>query len=608
MSTTIGVFPTCAAPSVGPANLLFTNLLQTLFVARCALSPDDNWPEDYADQAIKNGLDTYDFVVVGAGTAGSVIASRLSENPEWKVLLLEAGANPPQESTIPELYVTLQHTNYTWNYQTVYTDKACLAQANQRCYWPRGKMIGGSNGINTLLHIPGLPRDYDSWMEQGNTDWGWKYVKPYFEGLLYPKGPLKVSHFLNGTEEEYKELITAAAEELGIPRVDAITEGTEIGFTRLLRAIDHGRRQSTAVAYLGKALKRKNLHVIKNAQVKELNFDESNKKIQSATFVVRNQQELTVNVGKELILTAGSLDSPKLLLLSGVGPSQHLQSLNITVRHDLPVGENLQDHVFSIIFFKLDEGLASIAETADLDIIYNYLIHSSGELTGDGLPSLSGFFNTRNDSSQHPEIQTLHSIFQRNNTAGFQTFLDTYAIQEPYRTTLQNQILKSKILCVGVILLKPESRGQVQLQSNDYNDPPKLISNYFERPGDLKTLVRGVQVKQSFTQTASYRARNVQMLHVPIKECDAYQLWSDDYWRCYVKYFSFTLYHPVGTVKMGPTANKTGCVSTRLKLKGVDNLRVADASIMPVIPGANTNAATMMIAERAAEFVKADWA
>ncbi|XP_054730329.1 glucose dehydrogenase [FAD, quinone]-like [Anastrepha obliqua] len=610
MSATVEGFSTCASQSTGTVNLLVNTLLQALLAAQCSLSHKDNWAEDYADQALKNGLDTYDFVIVGAGTAGSVLASRLSENPDWKILLLEAGGDPPQESDIPELFFAIQHSNFTWNYQTEQSDKACWASKDKRCYWPRGKIIGGSGNINALLHIPGNPKDYNSWLQQGNTDWGWNDVLPIFEQITGSNGLLKIKKFENeGSDEEYIEMITSGAEELGIPRVAAITEGSEIGYAKLPRTIYEGRRTSTAKSYLGRAMKRTNLHVIKNAQVTKLHFDESGERLQSASFILREKHELTVNVGKELILSAGAIDSPKLLLLSGVGPAQHLQSLHIPLVHELPIGDNLQDHLFTLLCFKMEENTAThISEKMVLDIVYNYLIHSRGPLSGDGVVSLTGFINTRNGSNaQYPDIQFLHEFVHRGDYLSLRIILDAFTLNDVYIKAIEKQLESANILIVVSVLSYPESRGKLQLQSANYKDSPKLYANYLENPLDMATLLRGIRFQEKMAHTASFRARDAQLLQVPIPECDALVTGSDDYWRCYVKYFTFTLYHQTGTVKMGPDSDKTSCVNPRLKLRGVRNLRVADASIMPLIPSANTNAATIMIAERAADFIKKDW-
>ncbi|XP_014090143.2 glucose dehydrogenase [FAD, quinone] isoform X1 [Bactrocera oleae] len=603
----------CAAQSVGTFNNLVTTLIQALLVAQCEISPPELWPKDYAVHALEHGLDAYDFVVVGAGSAGSVMASRLSENPNWKVLMLEAGSDPPQESEVPNLSFALQHTNVTWNYLTEYSDRACLGFFDRRCFLPRGKMIGGTGALNAMLYVRGNPRDYDRWAQAGNVGWGWNDVLPYFERSVrpigndtHPQGYVTLNNF-PVTDPELEQMIYAGSAELGTPRVDLFTEGSETGYSNIPGTIRNGRRTSTGKGHLAHVANRPNMQVIKNAHVTKLIFDETGKNVHSVSFILQDRYEMKVDVTKELVLSAGAIDSPKLLMLSGVGPAKHLADLNIPLIHDLPIGDNLQDHVHILTFLKLNENTANVWIKEDsLNSTFNYLIYRKGPLTAQGSASLTGFVNTLTNST-YPDISIHHYFYRRGNLAGLHLFLNGPNFNDVFKSTLLKALETADILIMLNILSHPKSTGQIRLRSTDYKDPPKLTPNYFSEPEDMSTLLRAIRFQEQLLKTSAYKTMNATLLLPPIDECDVHKPQSDDYWHCYMKYFSTTTYHPSGTVKMAPETDGTSCVNPRLLLDGCGNVRVTDASIIPQIPSANINAATIMIAEKAVDFIREDW-
>ncbi|XP_053947969.1 glucose dehydrogenase [FAD, quinone]-like [Anastrepha ludens] len=603
----------CASQSVGTFNTMVNALLQTLIAAHCAISPPELWPPDYADQALKNGLETYDFVVVGAGSAGSVIASRLSENPNWKVLVLEAGGDPPQESEIPNLFSALPHTNATWNYLTESSDKACLGLVDRRCYLPGGKMIGGSGGMNAMIYVRGNRRDYDHWAYEGNTDWGWDDVLPYFERSVrpvgndtHPQGYVTLNAFpVNDVDVEY--MICGGTTELGIPRVREFTVDRELGFSNAPGTIQNGHRDSTGKSYLAKVAQRPNLRVIKNAVVTKLNFDERGKYVISVNFVLQGKYEMKVNIDKELVLSAGAIESPKLLMLSGVGPAEHLQELRIPLIHNLPIGDNLNDHVQVMLFIKFNEHIARPVMTADnLDSTYNYLIHQNGSLASQGTASLTGFINTLKNGS-YPDVQFHHSILRRGDFSSLDTYLTSLNINQDLKAQIRKVLETAGLLVVSNVVTNPKSTGNIRLRSLDYREPPKLTPNYLSDPEDEATLLRAIRFQEQLLNTAAYKAMKATLILPIIGECNSYVVQSDEYWQCYIKYLSRASHHLTGTVKMAPETDETSCVNPRLRLSGCGNVRVADASIMPQVPSANTNAATIMIAEKAVDFIREDW-
>ncbi|XP_055911317.1 glucose dehydrogenase [FAD, quinone]-like [Eupeodes corollae] len=605
-------FGNCVQQNLGLGNTLVSTLLHTLLAAQCSLSPPELWPKDYGPTYIEKGLDTYDFVVIGAGTAGSVVASRLSENPKWRVLVLEAGGDPPMESMIPAIYFNIQHSKYNFNYYTEPDDKSCLGYKNQVCYWPRGKMIGGSGAINAMMYVQGTSEDYDNWERRGNPNWAWKDVRLAFEKSLQTndsdrKGCGCVNDF--GVHySEIREMLFKGAMELGVPRLNDLKEGAYIGYTALKGNTKNGVRGSTGKSFLAKSKDRPNLHVIKNAVVTKINLDEHGSQVKGVTFVYNDHQQLSVNIAKEVILSAGAIDSPKILMLSGIGPKEHLESVGIPVLKNLQVGNNLQDHVMVPLFFKVDDSKVKAQTLRDqLDATYTYLVNQTGPLATTGTVPVTGFINSdEQSSSPYPDI-LFHNMFAQRGTSVMETWLHSAEVADDIANPIREIHKDTHLFVAFVKLLRPKSIGYIHLHSADPKDPPKLFANYLADSQDIETILRGIKFQMKMEETAAFKEQNAKLLQINLPECNELTFKSDNYWKCYMKYMSNTVYHMAGSVKMGPDTDSSAVLDWRLRVKGVKGLRVADTSIMPSIVSGNTNGPTMMIGERAAEFIVEDW-
>uniref|UniRef100_A0A2M4ALF8 Putative glucose dehydrogenase fad quinone n=1 Tax=Anopheles triannulatus TaxID=58253 RepID=A0A2M4ALF8_9DIPT len=613
----------CAAQSVGPANQLFGLLLQTILAAQCTISPPDMWPKDYGPTAVARGFDEYDFVIVGAGSAGSVLANRLSENPDWKVLLLEAGGDPPIESEIPETFLAIQKTAGDWENYAEPTPRASKG-CKDGGFWPRGRMLGGCGAINAMVYVRGNSRDYDRWEQQGNLGWGWDQVLPYFRksednqdaellardaGRFHGKGGYqKVSNF--PVKHPLADIVLQAFDEAGFERTTDVNGERQVGFGLVQGTIINGTRCSPAKAFLVPVKDRPNLHIIKHAVVVTIDRDPDTDRFKYVNFLLDNKILKTANVRKEILLAAGSLNTPHILQRSGIGPRSLLAQVNIPVVADLPVGENLQDHLFVPLLFKFHKTTGENYDTPRelAKNFFQYLMDRSGPMAGHGVTNLIGFVNTLNPSDPFPDIQ--YHFFQFEKGSGkLLVFSEAVGYNDEISQSMLEAGTEADVVMALVVLLNPKSRGRVTLETREFNEfnPPKIVSGYLEHEDDVAAVVRGIRRILKLVDTGTFREHEGELHRVRIGECDLLEYGSDGYWECYSRYLSLTLYHPVGTAKMGPDSDPAAVVDERLRVKGVQGLRVVDGSVLPTIVSGNTNAPIIMIGEKASDMIKSDW-
>ncbi|MPY99113.1 MAG: NAD(P)-binding protein [Actinophytocola sp.] len=523
------------------------------------------------------GTETFDYVIVGAGSAGCVLAARLSEDAGVRVLLLEAGeADDADEIAIPAAFSSLFKTRWDWNYETVEQKQL----DGRRAYWPRMKALGGCSSMNAMIYIRGNRLDYDGWRDEyGASGWGYEEVLPYFvraesntrfgQPLHGTSGPLHVED-RRFTHELTRSWVDSAV-AWGWKRTDDFNGAEQEGAGLYQVTCKNGRRWSVADGYLRPALDRPNLTVRTDAQVSAVRFDGTRA---IGVSYRKDGQEHTVHAEREIVLSGGAVNSPQLLMLSGVGAAAQLREFGIDVVADLPgVGQNLQDHPIAPMLW-YTKGTSDIAEFSTPGRLAQWRLFGRGPLAsniGEG----GAFFPSRGGLAA-PDLQ-VHVA-----PTGF------------YDNGLREPV--GRMFTAGATLLAPASRGSIRLRSADPSWHPEIDANYYDDPSDLDAIVAGTAALLEIARQAPLK----DMLDRPFLPASTSGITEAELAE-HVRNWTQTLYHPVGTCAMG--AGESAVVDPELRVRGVEGLRVVDASVMPTVTRGNTNAPTVMIAEKAADLL-----
>ena len=532
--------------------------------------------------------DAFDFIVAGAGSAGCVLANRLSANSDNRVLLLEAGGRDwnPWIHVPVGYFKTLHNPSTDWCYKTD-PDPGLNGRSLD---WPRGKTLGGSSSINGLLYIRGQHEDYDHWRQLGNTGWSSEDTLPYFRRAEDQErgsdeyhgagGPLSVSDMR--VHREVCNAFIDAAEEIGVPRNDDFNGKCQEGAGYFQLTSRHGRRCSTAVAYLNPVRSRSNLDIVTHAHVEQLLFDADDERaVRGIRFNVKGtKREAHLKPGGEVVLSAGAIGSPQILQVSGIGPGDLLKNLDIPVRHELTgVGENLQDHlqirmVYEVNVPTLNDEINNFFRR--MMIGAQYVLFRRGAMAM-GASQVCIFAKTR------PELATPDIQFHFQPLSADKPGIEMHSFSG---------------ITSSVCQLRPESRGTIMIKSPDPHVYPSIQPEYLSATLDQETAVAALRMSRALADSKAMSPFIVaERVPGPVVETDEELLEA-------ARNISQTIYHPTSTCKMGN--DPEAVVDDRLRVHGIKGLRVADASIMPTIVSGNTNAPTIMIGEKASDMILED--
>lgn len=525
----------------------------------------------------------YDYIIIGAGSAGCVLANRLSADPAVRVLLLEAGPRDwhPFIHMPAGLAKLVNRKGVNWDYDTAPEPQL----DNRTLWWPRGKVLGGSSSINAMCYIRGVPADYDGWAALGATEWEWDHVLPYFrrsegnsrgaDALHGGDGPLGVSDLRH--VNPLTHAFVQAGQQAGYAHNTDFNGPQQQGIGLYQVTQRDGARCSSAVAYLRPVLQRPNLTVHTGAMVSRITIE--NGRATGVTYAMRGKA-LHQPAAREVLLCGGAINSPQLLMLSGIGPAAHLAEHRIPVLHDSPqVGGNLQDHLDICTLRHCPPGM-SYDRTSEIRTAFDYFLRGHIGPGSSNLAEAGGFIRSRHAHDDRADIQ-FHFI---------PGMLDDHGRHR----------LPGEGCTIHACFLHPRSRGRVSLASNRAADKARIQANYLSDADgfDLKMMVECARVSREIFAQPAFDAYRGAPIFPARDDLDDAGL------EAFVRAKAETVYHPVGTCRMGSDA--ASVVDPQLRVRGVDGLRVVDASVMPRLPTGNTNAPTMMIAERAAEWIARD--
>nr|XP_018900681.1 PREDICTED: glucose dehydrogenase [FAD, quinone]-like [Bemisia tabaci] len=594
----------------------FTKLLESLNKAQCDIVQEIIYPAD--NSLSLRDDDTADYIVVGLGVAGSVIASRLSEIPSNSVIGLEAGGNPSLITEFPRLWTEAADTEYEWNYRLRADNYSCLSSEYQRGKLYKGRGLGGTSAIDLMIYDRCMTSDYEKFNEIGLPDWGYEACLKYYmksedarcEEIFTKVTTIRASHnsgglltvdsFYNSQTVSIRKSFGQCISELGMTSKDVFTEIDHDGFAPSLALIKDGLRVNVARAFLSprEVRRRPNLKVCKFSYVTRLLLDDANTKVIGVEFRNRLGDLVKLYCNKEVILTAGAIESPHVLQNSGIGDPVDLARVGTILRKERPgVGKNLQMHPLfpgAIMTFKTPP----IAQWPVGDMLYELIAHRKGPITNIGLTSYTGFVKT--NTSDVPNLQIIPYYFSKEDSLFLNGQLAVFGYDEATRKKIREINRESSIAMFGVSLLYPKSVGSVYPETSNPYDHPVIDAKLLSDPEDIYSVLGGIDWVRGLEDSPVFQKFGAKFLPLYVDNC-LYPIGSREYWMEAVRHLTVPRKHPVGTCKMGLPDDPLAVVDPDFRFIGLDNLRIGDSSILPRIFSSDSSAVTVMIAEKCAD-------
>ncbi|XP_052753351.1 ecdysone oxidase-like [Galleria mellonella] len=571
----------------------------------------------------------FEYIVVGAGAAGAAAAARLALAGA-RVLLVEAGGDPGLISKVPAASMALLGSNLDYQYETISNNVSCLSSENRACRASRGRCLGGSTSINYMMYIRGNLQDFDS---LGIEGWSWNDMIPYFlryEGLTdlsqlpsssipyhNTTGTMKIG-FFNNSDNSWRSRIIDGFNALNIPYNADVNAISQIGVSQVIGYVYKNQRMSTARGYLERDDVKRKLKVAKYTRCTGVIIDDDN--VARGITVVHGPFNATLRLyaSREVILSAGALVTPQLLMLSGIGPADHLNEMGIPVRVDLSVGDNMTDHALSLIFIKVERNSSLLkAFFKSFGRIIDFLIDvlfTQGKSHGSiDITDIIAFVNTLCYDFEKEQLKNNSADCALPTTQFILAYIDKGLIQLGstffQQSTGLNHIITKQLgkinekyafLLLSSLVLQPRSSGTVRLASVDPLQAPAIFPNYLSDERDVDEIVRGIRITEQLTETPAFKAVGASLVRLELEGCPSSSQDSAAYWRCYARHLTYSTFHSVGTSALGRV------LDTRLRVRGVARLRVADAGALPRLPRGNTAAAVIALGERLADFLLED--
>ncbi|XP_017772412.1 PREDICTED: glucose dehydrogenase [FAD, quinone]-like [Nicrophorus vespilloides] len=557
--------------------------------------------------SLPNGTETYDYIIIGSGSGGSVVTQQLSEIDGIKGLLLEAGSHEDDFVDVPGMAFFAQGTKYNWNYGTVPQKKSCLGLKGKKCMLQRGKGFGGTTLINGLVYSRGSPVDYDNWAAGGNPGWSYKDVLPVFKelenshingdpGYHGTKGLMNVEY--SKFDSPHLNAFLASNVELGRKEID-YNGREQLGVSKAQLNTLNGRRLTTGKAFISK-VNCKNMKLSDNSYVTRILINPKTKTAFGVQYIKDNKFHVAL-AKREVILSAGTVASPQILMLSGIGPQKHLKEMGIETINDLQVGDNYKDHP---CFYGLNI-LSNVS--IPLKPMHGYVedyLKGDGVLTLPGNNAGVGFFKTNFSKIPQADIEIM--LISPNRSDAF--FQKGFGFTDSSNKALIEGVDPTKTFTMYIDVLKAKSTGYLRLKSKNPFDYPTVNTKFLEDDDDhdIKTIYYAINLILEMLETKAMKAIDAKLGKVVLPECKDFEYLSKDYWYCTIRYLSDSLYHPVGTCKMGPDPKKGAVVDNKLRVHGIKNLRVADGSVFPDSLAGHPSNPIMMVAAKLVKFLKED--